>query len=89
MSDGYPTAPQKEALRLICEHGPLDADRLGHRLADARRVSGDPGHAAAIARMAGTLAWRPAAQGFIAQAEGAWAATAAGRRVISCTGERA
>ncbi|MFE3449834.1 hypothetical protein ACFXJ8_12955 [Nonomuraea sp. NPDC059194] len=39
MSDGYPTAAQREALRLICVHGPLKADGLGERLVAARRTS--------------------------------------------------
>ncbi|GGL50022.1 hypothetical protein GCM10014719_59090 [Planomonospora parontospora subsp. antibiotica] len=59
MSDGCPTAPRKEALRLICTRGPLDTDRLGWHLPRAR------------------------------PAGGAWSTTAAGRRVISCSGERA
>ncbi|MEV0585466.1 hypothetical protein [Nonomuraea sp. NPDC050310] len=55
MSDGYPTAAQKEALRLLCHHDGLDTERL-----------------------AGTLAWRLEAQGFIAQAGDTWTATPAG-----------
>ncbi|WP_281191856.1 hypothetical protein [Nonomuraea maritima] len=32
MSDGHPTAAQKEALQVICDHQPLPTDRLGGRL---------------------------------------------------------
>ncbi len=55
MSDGYPTAAQKEALRLICDHGRLHTEELGRQLVSARRSSTNPGFASAIARMAGTL----------------------------------
>ncbi|TDD16557.1 hypothetical protein [Nonomuraea diastatica] len=90
MSDGYPTAAQKEALRLICDHGRLETERLGRRLLRARRPSSNPGFARAIARMAGTLTWRLQAQGFITEtADGAWVTTASGRRLISCSSERA
>ena len=27
MSEGHPTAAQKEALRLVCDHEPMPADR--------------------------------------------------------------
>ncbi|MEO3861034.1 hypothetical protein [Acrocarpospora sp. B8E8] len=87
MSEGYPTAAQKEALRLICEHGRLDTRRLGAHLVGARRTSANPGFAPAIARMAGTLVWRLEAQGFIAGSEDTWTTTAEGRRLISCSGE--
>lgn len=88
MSDGYPTAAQKEALRLICDHDGLDTERLGDQLVAARRSSSNPGYARSITRMAGTLTWRLQAQGFIAEAEGAWATTASGRTLISCSSER-
>ncbi|MFI6317556.1 hypothetical protein ACIBG8_08550 [Nonomuraea sp. NPDC050556] len=87
MSDGYPTAAQKEALRLICDHGHLNTERLGDQLVASRRSSTNPGYARSITRMAGTLAWRLEAQGFIAEAEGAWATTATGRALISCSSE--
>lgn len=87
MSDGYPTAAQKQALRLICDHGQLDTERLGAHLVSARRSSTNSGFAPAIARMAGTLAWRLEAQGFIAEAENAWTTTANGRRLIACSSE--
>ncbi|MDP9868730.1 MULTISPECIES: hypothetical protein [Streptosporangium] len=88
MSDGYPTAAQKEALRLICHHGRLETERLGRHLLRARRPSTNPGYARAITRMAGTLAWRLHAQGFITEtAGGAWATTATGRQLIACPGE--
>ncbi|KAB8191752.1 hypothetical protein FH608_027655 [Nonomuraea phyllanthi] len=90
MSDGYPTAAQKEALRLICDHGRLETGRLGHQLLQARRPSTNPGYAAAITRMAGTLTWRLHAQGFIIEtADGAWETTASGRELISCASEHA
>jgi hypothetical protein len=41
MSDGYPAAPQEEALRLVCTRGPLDADRLDRHLARARHTDGE------------------------------------------------
>ncbi|GAA3469867.1 hypothetical protein [Nonomuraea roseola] len=90
MSEGYPIAAQKEALRLICEHGPLDTHQLGERLVTARGLSSDPGYAPAIARMAGTLTWRLQAQGFIAEGHAGdlWTTTPDGRELISCTGER-
>jgi hypothetical protein len=84
MSEGYPTAAQREALRLICAHGQLDTDELGARLVSARRSSTNPGFARAIARMAGTLAWRLHAQGFITETGRAWSTTAQGRNLISC-----
>ncbi|MET8339861.1 hypothetical protein ABZV14_26580 [Streptosporangium canum] len=87
MSEGYPTAAQKEALRLICDHGPLEAERLGERLIAARRGSSNPGFAPAVARMAGTLAWRLHAQGFITEtAPDTWKTTADGRQLIDCQG---
>jgi hypothetical protein len=87
MSDGYPTAAQKEALRLICDHGRLHTEELGRRLVSARRSSTNPGFAPAIARMAGTLAWRLEAQGFIAETGDEWTTTADGSRLISCSSE--
>lgn len=90
MSEGYPTAAQKEALRLICDHGPLDTTRLGELLVSARGSSTNPGFVPAIARMAGTLTWRLRAQGFIADGHPGelWAATARGRELIGCSGRR-
>ncbi|MEV5889130.1 hypothetical protein [Nonomuraea fuscirosea] len=87
MSDGYPTAAQKEALSLICDHEPMPTARLGERLLAAREPSTNPGYARAITHMAGTLAWRLQAQGFIA-ADGAdaWRTTSIGRALIACTG---
>ncbi|MGW2157581.1 hypothetical protein [Nonomuraea sp. NPDC001699] len=85
MSDGYPTAAQKEALRLICDHEPMPARQLADDLVAARKASTNPGYAPAIARMAGTLAWRLQAQGFIAETRaGGWATTAEGRALIAC-----
>ncbi|PRX60630.1 hypothetical protein B0I32_11621 [Nonomuraea fuscirosea] len=85
MSDGYPTAAQKEALRLICRHEPMPAHRLADELVAARKPSTNPGYGPAIARMAGTLAWRLQAQGFIAETlAGDWATTAEGRALIAC-----
>ncbi|MFB4294659.1 hypothetical protein ACBI99_43985 [Nonomuraea sp. ATR24] len=85
MSDGYPTAAQKEALRLICDHEPMPAHRLAEALVTARRPSPNAGYAKAIARMAGTLAWRLQAQGFIADTRaGGLATTAEGRALIAC-----
>ncbi|MGJ6970144.1 hypothetical protein ACSDR0_50685 [Streptosporangium sp. G11] len=90
MSEGYPTAAQKEALRLICEHGPIDTHRLGERLVAARGPSSNPKFAPAIARTAGPLAWRLHVQGFIAEAPSPdrWITTADGRRLIGCAGTR-
>lgn len=85
MSEGYPTAAQKEALRLICDHGPLEVDQLGEHLIAARQASTNPGYAPAIARMAGTLAWRLEAQGFIAEDGTGWTTTHDGRTLIACT----
>jgi hypothetical protein len=85
MSDGYPTAAQKEALRLICDHEPMPTHRLADALVAARSPSTTPGYAPAIARMAGTLAWRLQAQGLIAETRtGGWATTAEGRALIAC-----
>ncbi|GAB2491437.1 hypothetical protein [Streptosporangium sandarakinum] len=85
MSDGYPTAAQKEALRLICDHEPMPAHRLAGELVATRRPSTNPGYAPATARMAGTLAWRLQAQGFIVETRaGGWATTAEGRALIAC-----
>ncbi|TDD12105.1 hypothetical protein E1292_03030 [Nonomuraea deserti] len=90
MSDGYPTAAQREALRLICGHGRLGTEQLGRHLLQVRRPSTNPGYARAIARMAGTLTWRLQAQGFITEtADGAWVTNASGRGLISCSSERA
>ncbi|MFF5209533.1 hypothetical protein [Streptosporangium sp. NPDC000396] len=75
-------------MRLICDHGRLDTERLGRHLVGARRSSTNPGYARAIAHMAGTLTWRLQAQGFVTEAEGAWATTASGRTLISCSSER-
>ncbi|NRQ38095.1 hypothetical protein HII36_40640 [Nonomuraea sp. NN258] len=85
MSDGYPTAAQKEALRLICDQQPMPVHRLAAEMVAARRPSTNPGYAPAIARMAGTLAWRLQAQGFITENRaGGWTTTAEGRALISC-----
>ncbi|MBO3750003.1 hypothetical protein J5X84_28310 [Streptosporangiaceae bacterium NEAU-GS5] len=84
MSDGHPTAAQREALRLICHHEPLDAERLGRYLAAARRPSTNPGFASAIARAAGPLAWRLWAQGFAVETRDGWTATPNGRALIDC-----
>ncbi|MGV9601870.1 hypothetical protein ACWDR1_34950 [Streptosporangium sandarakinum] len=90
MSGGHPTAAQKEALRLICDHEPMPAHRLADELVAARKPSTNPGYATAIIRMAGTLTWRLQAQGFICEtADGAWQRTASGRRLISCSSEGA
>ncbi|WP_067143905.1 hypothetical protein [Microtetraspora malaysiensis] len=87
MSDGYPTAAQKQALRLICDHEPMPADRLAEELVATRAPSGNPGYAPAIARMAATLAWRLHAQGFITETgEDAWRTTTGGRELIACSG---
>ncbi|MER5423401.1 hypothetical protein [Streptosporangium roseum] len=90
MSDGYPTAAPEEALRLICDHEPLEAGRLGEHLVAAGRLSANPGFGPAIARMAGTVTWRLRAQGFIAGAESGngWTTTANGRELIACAGTR-
>ncbi|MET8054136.1 hypothetical protein ABZU75_41835 [Streptosporangium sp. NPDC005286] len=89
MSEGYPTAAQKEALRLICEHGPVDTRRLGEHLVAARRPSTNPGFAPAIARMAQPLAWRLQAQGFITgDLAGELWTSASGRQLIGCAGDR-
>ncbi|MFF4989710.1 hypothetical protein ACFY19_21135 [Streptosporangium saharense] len=85
MSDGYPTAAQKEALRLICAHEPMSAHRLADALVAARGPSTNLGYAPAITRMAGTLTWRLQAQGLITETRGGgWAATAEGRALITC-----
>ncbi|TDD01721.1 hypothetical protein E1292_25165 [Nonomuraea deserti] len=85
MSDGYLTAAQREALRLICDHGPLDTRRLGEHLIAARPASTNPGYAPAIARMAGTLAWRLQAQGFVTESgTGLWRTSRDGRALIGC-----
>ncbi|MGW4796159.1 hypothetical protein ACWEPC_27435 [Nonomuraea sp. NPDC004297] len=85
MSDGHPTAAQKEALRLIYDHEPMPAHQLADALVAAREPSSSPGYAPAIARMAGTLAWRLQAQGFIAETRaGGWASMAEGRALIAC-----
>ncbi|MEV4177493.1 hypothetical protein [Nonomuraea sp. NPDC049709] len=85
MSDGYPTAAQKEALRLICDHELMPAPRPADELVAARGPGTNPGHARALTRMAGTLAWRLQAQGFIAGTRaGGWATTAEGRAFIAC-----
>ncbi|ACZ87765.1 hypothetical protein [Streptosporangium roseum] len=90
MSDGHPTAAQKAALRLICDHEPLEAGQLGEHPVAARRLSTDPGFGPAIARMAGTSTWRLHAQGFIAGTESGngWTTTANGRELIACAGTR-
>lgn len=87
MSEGHPTAAQREALRLICEHGPLATESLGRHLVEARKASTNPGFAPAIARMAGTLTWRLHAQGLITTAGQAWTTTAQGRVLIACARE--
>ncbi|GAA3016942.1 hypothetical protein [Streptosporangium longisporum] len=88
MSEGYPTAVQKEALRLICEHEPIGTRRLGEHLVAAREPSTNPGFAPAIARTARTLAWRLQAQGFvIADPAGELRTSADGRRLIGCAGD--
>ncbi|MFB4284049.1 hypothetical protein ACBJ59_52795 [Nonomuraea sp. MTCD27] len=85
MSDGHPTAAQKEAPRLIRDHEPMPALRPADELVAARRPGTNPGHPRAIARMAGTLARRLRAQGFIAETRaGGWATTAEGRALIAC-----
>ncbi|WP_449066588.1 hypothetical protein [Planomonospora algeriensis] len=86
MPDGHPTAPQKEALRLICTRGPLSTDRLTGYLLATRETSAHPGYAPAVARLADTLVWRLAAQGFITGTGGVWGTTVIGRRLISCSG---
>ncbi|MET8338943.1 hypothetical protein ABZV14_37740 [Streptosporangium canum] len=65
----------------------MDTEDLGRHLVDARGSSAAPGIAPAIARMAGTPAWRLGSQGFIAEAGAGWRTTADGRRLISCSSE--
>ncbi|WP_214317539.1 hypothetical protein [Nonomuraea sediminis] len=89
MSDGYPTAAQREALQIICDHPAIDSQNLSRYLVAARRTSSNPGYAKAIARMAGMLAWRLESQGFINETNGMWATTAQGRTLVGCTGEPA
>ncbi|MGW0810594.1 hypothetical protein [Nonomuraea sp. NPDC002799] len=85
MSDGHPTAAQKEALQVICDHEPLPTNQLSEHLLAARAPSTNPGYAPAIARMAGTLAWRLQAQGFITETRaGTWTTTTDGRTLIAC-----
>ncbi|WP_405144369.1 hypothetical protein OG589_41670 [Sphaerisporangium sp. NBC_01403] len=87
MSEGHPTAAQREALRLICAHEPMPAGRLAAELLAARRPSTNPGYGPAVARQASMLAWRLQAQGFIAEAaDGVWRTTAGGRELIACPG---
>ncbi|PZG16913.1 hypothetical protein [Nonomuraea aridisoli] len=86
MSDGHPTAAQKEALRIICDHEPIPTDRLAGELLAARPGSTNPRYSLAITRMAGTLAWRLQAQGFVAEAEfDRWKTTPDGRALIACS----
>jgi len=84
MSGRDPAAAPEGALGLIREHGPIPAD-LAHELIATRDPDTHPGVAAAIGRMADTLAWRPEAQGFSVAEAGAWRRTAIGREVIACT----
>lgn len=86
MSDGYPTAAQREALRLVCEHDRLTTQQLGQRLVAVRPASGNPGYGPAIARQAGMLAWRLQAQHYITETGGVWTTTASGRGLIGCSG---
>ncbi|WP_113704162.1 hypothetical protein [Nonomuraea lactucae] len=86
MSEGYPTAAKKEALRIVCDTEPIPIDRLADELLATRRPSSNPGYPRAITRMAGTLAWRLHAQGFIAEAAGRSESTADGRDLIASAG---
>ncbi|MEU7002514.1 hypothetical protein [Nonomuraea sp. NPDC046570] len=86
MSDGHPTAAQREALRLICDHDRLTTTELARHLVAARPAGTNPGYAPAIARQAGMLAWRLQAQHHIAETGGVWASTASGRDLIGCSG---
>ncbi|MFD8562271.1 hypothetical protein ACFV1N_33730 [Streptosporangium canum] len=65
----------------------MDTEDLGRRLVDVRGSSTGPGFAPAVARMAGTLAWRLESRGFITEAGAGGRTTAAGRRLISCSSE--
>lgn len=86
MSDGHPTAAQREALQLICDHDRLTTQQLGRQLVVARSASGNPGYGPAIARQAGMLTWRLQAQQYVTEADGLWTTTAAGRDLIACSG---
>ncbi|WP_157518741.1 hypothetical protein [Herbidospora mongoliensis] len=86
MSEGHPTEPQREALRLICRAEPMSTTELAAGLIEARPGSTNPGYPRAISRMAGTLAWRLHAQHFVTEAsQGTWRTTPAGRALIGCT----
>ncbi|NAS21023.1 hypothetical protein GT755_04895 [Herbidospora sp. NEAU-GS84] len=85
MSEGHPTEPQLEALRLICTAEPLSTEQLAASLIEARPGSTNPGYPRAIARMAGTLTWRLLAQHFVTEtSSGTWRTTPAGRDLLGC-----
>nr|WP_062337352.1 hypothetical protein [Herbidospora sakaeratensis] len=86
MSDGHPTQPQREALRLICAAEPMSTTELAADLVDARPDSTNPGYRRAISRMAGALVWRLHAQHLMSEASPEiWSTTRAGRELIGCT----
>ncbi len=86
MSEGHPTAPQREALRLICQAESMSTVDLAAGLVEARPAGTNPGYPRAIVRMAGTLAWRLQAQHFVTEtSQGTWRTTPAGRDLIGCT----
>lgn len=85
MSDGHPTQPQREALRLICAAEPMSTAELAAELVDARPASTNPGYPRAISRMAGTLVWRLHAQHLVSETSPeTWSTTRAGRELIGC-----
>lgn len=80
MSEGHPTAPQREVLLLLSEHGPQSGDRLARRLADNRPNAAS---VSVMRRMVGQITWRLAAQHLARESPAdTWDITPAGRAVI-------
>ncbi|GAA0930478.1 hypothetical protein [Nonomuraea longicatena] len=78
MSDGHPTAAQREPLWLICDHDRLTASELARHLVPARPAS--PRYGLAIARQAVKT------QRHITDTGGGWTTTGSGRDLIGCSG---
>ncbi|GAA0956113.1 hypothetical protein [Actinocorallia libanotica] len=85
MADERPSAAQREALQLLCVHGPLSTAEIGGHLVAARGPGSHPSYRYAIAEMAGILAWRLAQRGLIKEVTPAvWTVTDQGRAADAC-----
>jgi hypothetical protein len=97
MSEGHPTAPQREVLAILAEEGALSAHQLAGRMMEARtrapasagarrtrEVSRPVERAGLMLAMASQLVWRLAAQGLVTGGPNdPWSITERGRTLLA------